>query len=71
MSAAGGAALATYQVVHGGQTEAIAIDQAAASGFVALGDFAFTGEGDEHVELDTTAGAPGQKLVFDAVRVTP
>ena len=71
VSAAGGAALATYQVVHGGRAEAIAIDQAAASGFVALGDFDFTGDGDEHVELDSTTGAPGQKLVFDAVRVTP
>jgi hypothetical protein len=67
--AAGGAALATYQVVHGGQVEAIAIDQAAASGFVALGDFDFTGDGDEHVQLGNATGAPGGKLVFDAVRV--
>jgi hypothetical protein len=69
--AGGGAAAATYQVVHAGQTEAIAVDQAAATGFVALGDFDFAGAGDEHVELDTTTGAPGEKLVFDAVRVTP
>jgi hypothetical protein len=69
--AAGGAAVAMYQVVHGGQAEVIAVDQAMASGFVALGDFDFTGQGDEHVELDGITGEPGQKLVFDAVRVTP
>jgi hypothetical protein len=67
--AAGGTAMATYQVVHGGQAESIAIDQAAASGFVALGEFEFTGDGDEHVELGNATGAPGGKLVFDAVRV--
>lgn len=66
----GGAAVATYQVVHGGGSDAIAVDQAAASGFVSLGDFELTGESDEHVELASAAGAPGQKLVFDAVRVT-
>lgn len=67
--AAGGTAVATYQVVHGGQVEAIAIDQAAATGFVALGDFDFTGDGDEHVQLGNATGAPGDKLVFDAVRI--
>ncbi|HEX4421302.1 MAG TPA: hypothetical protein VH165_25480 [Kofleriaceae bacterium] len=69
--AAGGAAMASYQVAHGGQTEPISIDQSIATGFVALGDFDFTGEGDEHVELDTTSPTPGAKLVFDALRVTP
>jgi hypothetical protein len=71
VDAAGGAAAATYQVVHAGQADAVAVDQAAASGFVALGDFDFTGAGDEHVELDTTGATPGEKLVFAAVRVTP
>jgi hypothetical protein len=33
--------------------------------------FEFTGAGGEHVELDSTTGQPGQKLVFDAIRVTP
>jgi len=69
--AADGAAMATYQVIHGGQTDAIAIDQSMASGFVPLGDFDFTGGGDEHVELGNTTGTAGQKLVFDAVRITP
>jgi hypothetical protein len=67
--AEGGETLATYEVVHGGATEAIAIDQAAATGFVALGDFDFEGAGAEHIEL-TAASAPGKKLVFDAIRVT-
>lgn len=68
--AGGGAALASYEVVHAGTRESIAIDQAAASGFVALGDFDFTGEGDEHVQLGSATGVPGEQLVFDAVRVT-
>jgi hypothetical protein len=68
--AGGGAAMATYQIVHGGQAEAIMIDQGGASGFIALGDFDFTGDGDEHVQLGSATGVSGEKLVFDAVRVT-
>ncbi|HEX8112271.1 MAG TPA: hypothetical protein VF516_31270 [Kofleriaceae bacterium] len=82
--AAGGEATASYQVAHAGPNgatngmtngvtvDAIAVDQAAAAGFVALGDFDFAASGDEHVELDAAGapGAPGQKLVFDAIRVT-
>ena len=63
--------MAAYQVVHGGQTDVIAIDQSAASGFALLGDFDFTGDGDEHVQLGNATGAAGQKLVFDAISVTP
>jgi hypothetical protein len=70
-AAAGGTATAAYQIAHGDQTDAVVIDQAAATGFVALGDFDFAGTGDEHVELATTSGTPGQLLVFDAVRLTP
>jgi hypothetical protein len=69
--AGGGAAAATYQVVHGGQVDAITIDQSGPDGFIGLGDFDFTGDGDEHVELGTATGVAGDKLVFDAVRVTP
>jgi hypothetical protein len=73
--AVGGEATASYQVAHGGVTDAVAVDQAAATGFVALGDFEFAAGGDEHVELAAAGppgppGAPGQKLVFDAIRVT-
>jgi hypothetical protein len=67
--AAGGTAVATYRVVHGGATESIAIDQAAASGFVALGELDFPGDGDEYVELGNATGVAGDKLVFDAIRV--
>lgn len=66
----GGAARATYRVVHGGATDALAIDQSTASGFVTLGELDLTGQGDEYVELTATAAEPGHKLVFDAVRVT-
>ena len=68
--AEGGAAGATYEVAHGGALTPVAVDQAAAVGFVALGDFAFTGQGDEYVALGDATGDPGKKLVFDAVRVT-
>jgi hypothetical protein len=65
-----GEATASYEIVHAGQTETAAIDQAAATGFTVLGELDFAGEGDEHVELATSSAAPGAKLVFDAVRIT-
>jgi hypothetical protein len=78
--AAGGEATASYRVAHGGPNgapngttiDAVAVDQAAAAGFVALGDFEFAASGDEHVELAAAdaPGAAGKKLVFDAIRVT-
>lgn len=42
-----------------------------ASEFVLRGDFDFAGEGDKHVRVGSTTGTVGQKLVFDALRVTP
>ncbi len=66
----GGTALASYSIVHAGATDTVAIDQSAATGFVALGDFDFAGSGDEHVELASASATPGAKLVFDAVRIT-
>ena len=63
---------ARYQIVHGGVSDEVVVDQSAASGWISLGDFDFTGEGDEHVLLaDNTgeAGASGTQLLFDAVRV--
>jgi hypothetical protein len=71
--AAGGQAIARYDVAHAGTIDTVAVDQSAATGYVALGDFDFAGTGDEYVQL-AAAGAPGapsgQRLVFDAIRVT-
>jgi hypothetical protein len=71
--AAGGQATARYDVAHAGAVDTVVVDQAAAADFVGLGDFDFAGTGDEYVQL-AAAGAPGdtpgQKLVFDAIRVT-
>jgi len=64
---------ATYQIVHAGATDAIVVDQASATGFVALGDFEFSGDGDEYVMLADATGEPSStqtRLLFDAIRVT-
>jgi uncharacterized protein (TIGR03382 family) len=64
---------AAYQIVHAGTTDAVVIDQAAASGFVPLGDFDFSGDGDEYVMLGDDTGEPSSaqlKLMFDAIHVT-
>jgi uncharacterized protein (TIGR03382 family) len=63
---------AKYVIAHGGVTDEVVVDQAAANGWVSLGDFEFTGEGDEYVMLADNTGEPGPtdtKLLFDAVRV--
>ncbi len=63
---------AAYQIVHAGTVDTIVVDQSAASGWVSLGEFDFSGEGDEHVMLADNTGEPGTadtKLLFDAVRV--
>ncbi|HEY5926201.1 MAG TPA: hypothetical protein VIV11_31165 [Kofleriaceae bacterium] len=63
---------AKYVIVHGGATDEVIVDQSAASGWVALGDFEFAGEGDEYIMLaDNTgeAASTDTKLLFDAVRV--
>jgi MYXO-CTERM domain-containing protein len=65
----GEATAAKYEVRHGGTTEIVTIDQAAADGFVLLGTFTFTGDGDEYVMLGDNTGTRDQKLVFDALRV--
>lgn len=70
--AAGGEAIARYDVSHAGAVDTVTVDQSSATGFVALGDFDFAGTGDEYVQLSAAApdSAPGQRLVFDAIRVT-
>jgi hypothetical protein len=63
---------ATYVIVHGSVTDEVVVDQTSASGWVSLGDFDFSGEGDEHIMLADNTGEPGTtdtKLLFDAVRV--
>ena len=66
----GEATAAAYRIAHGGMIEVVTIDQSASDGWVMLGDFDFTAEGDEHVELGDNTGTAMQKLVYDAVRVT-
>jgi hypothetical protein len=63
-----GAKTASYQVVHGGVTDAVLVDQTT-SGWVTLGDFDFAGTGDEHVMLGDNTGEADAHVVFDAVRV--
>ena len=67
----GEATTAKYQVTHAGVTDTVVIDQSAANGFVLLGDFTFSGDGDEYVLLGDNTGVRDQKLVFDALRVAP
>jgi MYXO-CTERM domain-containing protein len=64
---------AAYQIVHAGVTDTVVVDQTSASDFVPLGDFDFSGDGDEYVMLADNTGEPSSmqtKLLFDAIRVT-
>jgi hypothetical protein len=63
---------AKYVIVHGGVTDEVVLDQSAASGWVSLGEFQFSGEGDEYIMLaDNTgeAATTDTQLLFDAARV--
>jgi len=66
----GEATAAVYAIVHGGMTDKVTVDQTMANGYVALGEFAFAGSGDEYIELDDNTGTAGNRLAFDAMRVT-
>lgn len=69
--ASGGAATAaSYRISHVGTTDVVTIDQTNVDGWVPLGEFDLAGTGDEHVELGDNTGVAGQKLVFDALRIT-
>lgn len=59
---------AKYVVVHAGMTDTVMIDQTSASGWVNLGEFEFSGSGEEYVELGDNTGEDTQLLV-DAIRV--
>jgi uncharacterized protein (TIGR03382 family) len=49
-------------------TETVTVDQTSASGWVNIGEFEFSGTGDEYIELGDNTGEDTQ-LLFDAVRV--
>jgi uncharacterized protein (TIGR03382 family) len=61
---------APYVISHAGATDTVVIDQTSATGFVPLGDFAFTGDGTEYVMLGDNTGDAQGKLLFDAIRAT-
>jgi hypothetical protein len=65
---AGKATKAAYKIVHAGTTDTVTVDQTSASGWVNLGDFEFSGTGEEYVQLGDNTGEDTQ-LLFDAIRV--
>ena len=69
----GQSAMAAYDLSHDGVMETIVVDQGAASGWAALGVFAFAAGGEQSLRLDDNTGEPFANMVrltFDAVRVT-
>lgn len=63
---------AKYEIHHASLVDTIVVDQTAASGWFGLGDFDFTGEGEEFIALADNTGEPAamdRQLLFDAVRV--
>jgi MYXO-CTERM domain-containing protein len=64
---------ADYVVHHAGVSETIRLDQSAADGWRRLGDFLFSGGGDQWVGLGDATGEAatlGRAVVHDALRVT-
>jgi lysozyme len=67
--------MAKYKITHGGgMTDAVTIDQGAATGWVSLGELDFDAGGDgQQIRLDDNTGEPGTtmtSLELDAVRLT-
>ncbi|HSN25094.1 MAG TPA: hypothetical protein VLT45_02380 [Kofleriaceae bacterium] len=60
---------AAYTIVHGGASDTVVVDQTSATGYVTLGDFDFSGTGDEHVLLGDNTGEAGAMLAFTSLRV--
>jgi hypothetical protein len=60
---------AAYTIVHAGATDTVIVDQTSATGYVSLGDFEFSGTGDEHVVLGDNTGEDGLQLDFTSLRV--
>jgi hypothetical protein len=70
----GTATTAQYDIVHGGVTDTVMVNQTTASGWLSLGDFDFAATGDEYIELGDNTGEAGsldRQVLFDAVRVLP
>jgi uncharacterized protein (TIGR03382 family) len=65
----GQAKQAAYVIAHAGATDTVMLDQTSATGYVSLGDFEFSGSGDEHVFLGDNTGEDGLQLAFTNVRV--
>jgi hypothetical protein len=65
----GTAKQAAYVIAHAGATDTVAVDQTSATGFVTLGDYDFSGSGDEHVLLGDNTGEDGAQLAFTSIRV--
>ncbi len=65
---------ASYQITHDGQTVDVVVDQQAADGWQALGEFDFASGGGQRVHVGDNTGEVGADaiaMVFDAVRLTP
>jgi uncharacterized protein (TIGR03382 family) len=60
---------AAYVIAHAGATDTVIVDQTSTTGFVSLGEFDFSGSGDEHVMLGDNTGEDGVELAFTSIRV--
>ena len=71
----GQSSAANYEIVHGGTTDTVVIDQTTVDGFQSLGVFDFAAGPEQHVRLNDNTGEPyaedGTRLMFDAVSVKP
>lgn len=71
---AGTSTTAKYEIHHNGVVDTVMVDQTSASGFVSLGEFEFSGTGEEYIQLGDNTGEAGsldKQVMFDAVRVLP
>lgn len=63
---------ARYRVIHNGDERFLRVNQARAEGWVELGVFDFeAGQKDQSITLTDLSGERGNKIVFDAVRISP
>ncbi len=59
----------TYQVTANGKQHSVSVNQSKAAGsWVNLGNYYFSGDGSEYIELSNTANHVGNRIVFDAIR---
>ena len=62
-----------YQVVHGGSSQEIVVDQTSVDGFQALGQFEFSADIEQFIRFDDNTGESNESetaIVADAVRLT-